>query len=67
MSNKTFTPEQVAAISGKALTTVMTWIRAKKLKAKRTRSYSIDGGELREFLLKEATEGKVGRRRTAKS
>jgi hypothetical protein len=58
MSNKSFSPQDVAAISGKALTTVMTWIRAKKLPAKRVKSYAIDGGDLREFLLKQADLGK---------
>jgi hypothetical protein len=62
--SKSFTPEDVAALSGKASTTVMSWIRTKKLKAKRIKSYSIQGSDLRDFLLKQAT---VAGRRKAKS
>jgi hypothetical protein len=38
MTEKKFTPEDVATLSGLTVPTIMSWIRAKKLKAKRTRS-----------------------------
>jgi hypothetical protein len=52
---KSFTPEDVAALSCKELTTVMTWIRAKKLPAKGKRSYSIEADAVRDFLRKQET------------
>jgi hypothetical protein len=56
---KDFTPADVAAISGKALTTVLTWIRAKKLKAHKARGYVVNAEDLRDFLLKEVSEGRL--------
>ena len=56
---KDFTPEDVAAISGEAITTVLTWIRAKKLKAHKARGYVVSADELRDFLLKVASEGRL--------
>jgi excisionase family DNA binding protein len=54
MTGKKFTPEEVASLSGLAVTTVLTWIRAKKLKAKRTRGYQIAASDVRTFLLAQA-------------
>jgi hypothetical protein len=66
MSNHKFTPDQVAAIAGVSLATVMRHIRRKTIKVRRVRSYSIDGDQVKEFLVKQATVGKAGRRKTAK-
>ena len=55
MSSKTFNPEEVAALSGLTVATVLTWIRAKKLKAKKVKGYAIDGADVREFLLAQAS------------
>jgi hypothetical protein len=54
-SNNRFTPEQVAALSGLTTATVMRYIRRMKLKAKRSRCYSIEATDVREFLLAQAT------------
>jgi Helix-turn-helix domain len=56
---KDFTPTDVAAISGKAITTVLTWIRAKRLKAHKARGYVVNAEDLRKFLLTEASEGRL--------
>jgi hypothetical protein len=48
---KTFNPEDIAALSGLTVATVMHWIRKKRLPARRIRSYAIDGAAVREFLL----------------
>jgi hypothetical protein len=56
---KDFTPEDVAAISGKAVSTILAWIRAKKLKAHKARGYVVSAEDLRDFLLKEACEGRL--------
>jgi hypothetical protein len=60
--SKTFTVEDVAEISGLTASTVITKIRKKLLKARRPRSYSIQGSDLRDFLLKQATAAKTKRR-----
>ena len=52
--SKTFNPEEVAALSGLTVATILQWIRAKKLKAKKVRGYAIDGAEVRGFLLAQA-------------
>jgi hypothetical protein len=62
--NKTFTPEQVAAIAGVTVPTVMQHIRRKSLKARRVRSYAIDGQAVKDFILKQETLGMAGRRKT---
>jgi hypothetical protein len=54
MSSKTFSPQEVADLSDLKVATVLTWIRAKKLKAKNVRGYAIDGAEVRGFLLAQA-------------
>jgi hypothetical protein len=58
MSSKTFNPEEVAALSGLTVATVLTWIRAKKLKAKKIRGYAIDGAAVRESLFAQAANRK---------
>jgi excisionase family DNA binding protein len=55
MSSKTFNPEEVAALSGLTLATVLRWIRKRKLPARRVRSYAIDGAAVGEFLISQAT------------
>ena len=62
--SKSFTVEDVAELSGLTKATIVQKIRNKLLKAKRMRSYSIDGDQVREFLLKQATV-KGGKRKTA--
>jgi hypothetical protein len=52
--SSTFKPEEVAALSGLTVATILHWIRAKKLKAKKVRGYAIDGAAVREFLLAQA-------------
>jgi hypothetical protein len=56
---KDFTPEDVAAISGRAVSTILAWIRKKKLKAHRARGYVVSAEDLRDFLLKEASEERL--------
>jgi hypothetical protein len=65
--SKRFTVEDVAEISGLTKATIISKIRKKLLQARRTRSYSIQGSDLREFLLKQATVGKTGRKKVAKA
>jgi hypothetical protein len=55
MNSKKFTPEDLAVLSGLTVPTIMHWIRKKKLKAKRVRSYAIDGAAVGEFLISQAT------------
>jgi hypothetical protein len=60
---KSFTPEDLAAIAGVSLATVMRHIRRKSIKVRRVKSYSIDGDQVREFLVKQETVAKAGRRK----
>ncbi len=54
MTERKYTPEDLAAISGFTVATVMSWIRKKKLQAKRTRRYLINAEDMRTFLLGRA-------------
>jgi hypothetical protein len=54
-----YSPEDVAAISGKAVSTILAWIRKKKLKAHRARGYVVSAEDLRDFLLKEGAKEKL--------
>lgn len=56
---KDFSPQDVAAISGRAVSTILNWIRKKKLKAHKVKSYAVSAEDLRLFLLQEASEGRV--------
>jgi Helix-turn-helix domain len=51
---KDFTPQDVAALSGRAVSTILQWIRSKKLKAHKARGYVIAADDVLEFLLKQA-------------
>jgi Helix-turn-helix domain len=67
MSSKTYTPEDLAAISGFTVPTIMRWIRKKKLPARRTRGYTIAAENVREFLILQAANPKVHSRKTVNS
>jgi hypothetical protein len=54
MNSKTFNPNEVAALSGLTVATIMQWIRKKKLKAHKVRGYAIEGADVRVFLLAQA-------------
>jgi Helix-turn-helix domain len=56
---KDFTPQDVAALSGRAVSTILQWIRSKKLKAHKARGYVVSAEDLREFLLKEGAKEKL--------
>jgi hypothetical protein len=47
--SKSFTVDDAAEISGLTKATIISKIRKKLLQARRTRSYSIQGSDLREF------------------
>jgi Helix-turn-helix domain len=55
-SNNGFSPEDLASLSGLTVPTIMHWIRKKKLKAKRVRSYQIAPADVTAFLLQAATK-----------
>jgi excisionase family DNA binding protein len=60
MNSKTFNPEEVAALSGLTVATILRWIRKKKLKAKRVRGYVISAEDVAIFLLVQAsTKGRT--------
>jgi excisionase family DNA binding protein len=63
MNTQEFSIEQVAAITGLAVTTIRKWIKRKVLPANRTRGYVITAEDLRVFLLKQPTICKAGRKR----
>jgi Helix-turn-helix domain len=56
---KDFTPQDVAALSGRAVSTILQWIRSKKLKAHKARGYVVSAEDLRDFLLKEGAKEKL--------
>lgn len=56
--SKTFSPQDVADLSGLKVATVLTWIRAKKLKAHRVRGYVVAAADVRDFLLAQAAKRK---------
>jgi hypothetical protein len=59
MSGRKFTVEDVGEISGLTTATIIKKIHKKQLKARRVRSYTIEAEDLRLFLLKEASEGRL--------
>jgi hypothetical protein len=50
---KDFSTQDVAQICGLTERTIIKKIHKKQLKARRVRSYAIDGEDLRQFLLKQ--------------
>jgi hypothetical protein len=54
MSGKKFTSEDLAALSGLTVATIMHWIRKRKLPARRVRSYAMDAASVRKFLISQA-------------
>jgi hypothetical protein len=54
ISTKTFSPEDLASLSGLTVPTIMYWIRKKKLKAKKVRGYQISAADVAAFLLAQA-------------
>jgi hypothetical protein len=54
-----FTPADCAALSGKAVSTILDWIRKKKLKAHKVKGYAVSAEDLREFLLKEGAKERL--------
>jgi predicted site-specific integrase-resolvase len=65
MSNKQLNAEQVAAMTGLAVSSVLRWIRRGELKAKRTEGYVIQAEDVRSFMLKQPLLSKAGRRKQA--
>lgn len=59
MRSNTFTPEEVAALSGLTVATVMRWIGKRKLPAHRVRSYAIDAAAVRDFLAQHGAKAKA--------
>jgi hypothetical protein len=53
MSN-TFKPEEVAALAGLTVPTILHHIRKKGLKAKKVRSYQISAADVAAFLIAQA-------------
>jgi hypothetical protein len=58
MSKRKFTVEDVSEISGLTTATIIKKIHRKQLKARRVRSYAIDGEEVKRFLLTAVTKAK---------
>jgi Helix-turn-helix domain len=56
---KDFSPQDVAQICGLTERTIIKKIHKKKLKARRVRSYAIDGEEVKRFLLEQANEKRL--------
>jgi hypothetical protein len=57
---KDFSPQDIATISGLTERTIIKKILKKLLKAKRVKSYAIDGEEVKRFLLELAAITKAG-------
>jgi hypothetical protein len=55
---KDFSPQDVAQICGLTERTIIKKIHKKQLKARRVRSYVIDGEELKRFLLEQTANEK---------
>jgi hypothetical protein len=63
MSKRKFTVEDVGEISGLTTATIIKKIHKKQLKARRVRSYAIDGDEVKRFLLELTAVTKAGQKR----
>jgi predicted site-specific integrase-resolvase len=61
MSNQELNAEQVAAMTGLAVSSVLRWIRRGELKAGRTGGYVIQAADVRSFMLKQPSLSKAGR------
>jgi hypothetical protein len=63
MSKRKFTVADVAEISGLTTATIIKKIHKKQLKARRVRSYAIDGKEVKRFLLELTGGNKAGQKK----
>jgi excisionase family DNA binding protein len=58
MTKRKFTVEDAAEIAGLTTATIIKKIHKKQLKARRVRTYAIDGEEVKRFLLELAWQKK---------
>jgi excisionase family DNA binding protein len=65
MSNKELNAEQVAAMTGLAVSSILRWIRRGELRAVRNNSYVIKAEDVKDFMLRQASLSKAGRPRKA--